>query len=386
MIEEKEHIALILKLARKAVIILSFIATGCLEPYNPPEIENLGDILVVDGFINASDSSGMVLLSKATPLAEDIKPLPVTNALVQIEDENGFAYTLNEIAQGNYSASKMDLDPSKRYRLFVQTRSDKLYYSEFIELRSSPPIDSITWHPTLRNDGIEIFVNTHDDSGNTKYYQWTFGETWEYRSRYGAFYKVESGVAVINPIDINRCYISKSSTEIHVGTSVALASDVIRNFSLMFIPVKSQKISIKYSILVQQRSLTKEAYDFWVALKKSTESLGSLFDPLPSQVLGNMYSKNDPFEPVLGYFSGGQTKEKRIFIGIRDLPIDLRIPPVPSCPVDSILNMDIRNTPDMFLINSYGSPFPIGFTTSAGKNCMDCRDDGGSLVRPDFWQ
>lgn len=378
--------ALILKLSRKMLIILSFVVTGCLEPYNPPEIKNLGDILVVDGFINASDSSGTVRLSEATPLSEDRQPIPVTNASVQIEDENGSAYALNETSQGNYSATRMDLDPSKRYRLLVQTRSDKLYYSEFIELRYSPPIDSITWHPTLRNDGIEIFVNTHDESGNTEYYQWTFEETWEYRSRYGAFYKVENGNAVPNPIDINRCYIGKPSTEIYVASSSALASDVIRNFPLIFIPVKSQKVSIKYSILVQQRSLTKEAYDFWVALKKSTESLGSLFDPLPSQVLGNMYSQNDPSEPVLGYFSGGRAQEKRIFIRLQDLPKDLRIPPVPSCPIDSILNMDIRNTPDMFLINSYGSPFPLGFTTSAGKNCMDCRDDGGSLVRPDFWK
>jgi len=143
---------------------------------------------------------------------------------------------------------------------------------------------------------------------------------------------------------------------------------------------------VKYSILVKQQSLTKEAYNFWTQLKKSTESLGGLFDPLPSQVLGNMYSENNSAEPVLGYFSGGQTSEKRIFIQFSDLPPDLKLVMPPNCPIDTIVNDDIRNYPNTFLIGSYGAPFPLGYIKSEGPNCMDCRDDGGVLQRPDFWE
>ena len=299
--------------------------TACLEPYTPPEIKDDVNILVVDGFINTTDSSSKVYLSKAVPLSHNEAPRVVSNALVQVEEENGPSYILQELESGTYALTKMNLDPAKRYRLSVLTNNDTKYYSDFIDLVATPQIDSITWHPSQQQSGIDIFVNTHDDSGKSKYYRWTFEETWVYRSNYGATYKIVSGQVEPNPLDISSCYHSNPSTEIHVGSTVQLATDVIRNFPFVFIPVLSQKVSVKYSILVQQQSLTKEAYNFWTQLKKSTESLGGLFDPLPSQVLGNIYSENNSAEPVLGYFSGGQTSEKRIFIKFVDLPPDLRL-------------------------------------------------------------
>jgi hypothetical protein len=137
-------------------------------------------------------------------------------------------------------------------------------------------------------------------------------------------------------------------------------------------------------MLVKQRALSKEAYDFYFQLKKSTESLGGLFDPMPAQVLGNLHSDN-PAEPVLGYFSGGEISEKRIFIALSDLPRDLIQLPRYNCPVDSIPVGDIRNTANILLINSYGPREILGYTTAADRNCMDCRDEGGSIARPDFW-
>ena len=371
---------------RKAVVMLMVVLSACLEPYNPPEIKDDVDILVVDGFVNTTDSSAQVRLSKAVPLSNDGGSQPVTNALVQVEEENGPSYILDEIELGSYSLTKMNLNSAKRYRLSVLTNNDTKYFSDFIDLVATPQIDSITWHPSRQQSGIDIFVNTHDDSGKSKYFRWTFEETWVYRSSYGANYKLVSGQVEPNPLDISTCYHNKPSTEIHVGSTVQLATDVIRNFPLAFIPVLSQKVSVKYSILVKQQSLTKEAYNFWTQLKKSTESLGGLFDPLPSQVLGNIYSESNSAEPVLGYFSGGQTSEKRIYIKFVDLPPDLMLYWPSNCQVDSIETADIKNSPDMFLIGSYGMPFPLGYLTASGPNCMDCRDDGGSLDRPDFWE
>src|SRR5688572_8131111 len=97
---------------------------------------------------------------------------------------------------------------SKKYRLSISTSNHKQYFSEFIELTSCPPIDSITWKPSIQSPGININVNTHDDSGNTRFYQWTFEETWEYTSRYGASMKLENGVVSHNDLNVSRCYIS----------------------------------------------------------------------------------------------------------------------------------------------------------------------------------
>ncbi len=374
------------RIRRRAALILMVAMTACLEPYSPPEIKEDVNILVVDGFINTTNNSSQVYLSKAVPLSYNGETQTVSNALVQVEEENGASYILQELESGSYSLTNMNLDPAKRYRLSVRTNNDSKYFSDFIDLVPTPQIDSITWHASQQQPGIDIFVNTHDDSGRSKYYRWTFEETWLYRSNYGASYKIVHGQVEWNEVDISRCFHNKPSTEIHVGSTVQLANDVIRNFPLVFIPVLSQKVSVKYSIMVKQQSLTKEAHNFWTQLKKSTESLGGLFDPLPSQVLGNMYSENNSAEPVLGYFSGGQTTEKRIFINFSDLPPDLKLVRPANCPIDTILNADIKNYANTFLIGPYGNPFTLGYVKSDGHSCMDCRDDGGVLERPDFWE
>lgn len=370
---------------RLAAVLLAVIS-GCIEPYNPPAINEEIDILVVDGFLDSSNKSVEVKLSKAVALSDDSNGNNyVSGALVQVEEESGPVQTLYEKFYGVYALEDMNVSTDKRYRLVIQNVGSKRYVSEFIELVKTPEIESVTWEPSPQQPGVNILVNTQDETGQTKYYQWTYEETWEYTSRYGASYRLENGVARYNEVSILRCYKTQPSSTINVGTTTQLSSNVIRNFPLVFIPVGSQKISAKYSVLVKQRGITKDAYDFWLQLKKSTESLGGLFDPLPSQVVGNIYAEGETGEPVLGYFSGGETKEKRAFVRYWDLPENLRSQPYIPCTVDSIEVKYIGNYPDMYLITAYGSPFIEGYTTSSGRNCMDCRDDGGVLQRPDFW-
>jgi hypothetical protein len=372
-------------LSKRLQAFLLITAVGCLEPYNPPEITDQIDILVVDGFLNATDNSASVRISKARPLSDDSEVDTGVSAFVAIEDEQGNSQPLDALSIGVYSKTDLQLSRDNKYRLSIVSNDGKRYNSDFVELTKSPLIDSISWKPAIQRDGIDIFVNTHDDSGMTKYFQWTYDETWEYTSKYGSYFRIERGVAIQNPLNVYRCWNTNRSSEIHVGSTTHLASNVIREFPLVFIPKGSQKVSARYSILVKQLAISKDAFDFWTELKKSTESLGGLFDPLPSQVLGNIHNADDASEPVLGYFSGGEVSEKRIFIRYAELPEDVRQQPILVCPVDSIPIDQIRNYPDMDVIAPYGVPFPEGYTRSSGKNCMDCRDDGGVLTRPEFW-
>ncbi len=369
-----------------ANIILYFITIlfSCVEPYNPPAIEELVDLLVVDGFINASDNSAQVRLSKATALNQNSAGVPETNAIVAIEDDKGNTFSLNENEPGGYFISGEPFSFSEKYRVVIVTRNGKNYFSDFIQLTRPPAIDSINWKRGIQHHGIDIFVNTHDNSNKTHYYQCTFEETWEYISNFPTAFRIKGGV--VFPIEENlyHCWLSENSNEILVGSTVQLSADVIREFRLLSIPVPSLRLSQRYSMLVKQRAISKEAFEFYSQLKKSTESLGGLFDPMPAQVLGNLHSENAD-EPVLGYFSGGEITEKRIFIRLTDLPPDLIELPRYNCPIDTVTLAELKQTPDIILINSYGSPAILGYTTAPDRNCMDCRDEGGVNVRPDFW-
>ena len=178
--------------------LLSLAITSCLEPYNPPAIKETIDLLVVDGFINIGDNSAKVNLSKATPIANDDGHVPELNATVKIEDDDGGVYRLNEEADGMYTLANMDLSPSKKYRLIISRGNGKEYFTDYIELKQTPPIDSISWAPTARRDGINIYANTHDENNRGRYYQWRFVETWEYTSKYFPVYVLRNGLRFTN--------------------------------------------------------------------------------------------------------------------------------------------------------------------------------------------
>lgn len=366
------------------IIPFLVIVFGCVEPYNPPAIREVVDLLVVDGFIDATNNSANVRLSKATPLAETGAGAPERFATVVIEDDEGNSFPLIEMEPGEYVLSSGPFSFSRKYRVVIDGQNNKRYHSDFIELIRTPIIDSVTWKSGIQHHGVDIFVNTHDDTNNTHYYQWTFDETWEYTSNFPTAFRIQDGVVLPIEENLYHCWSSEASNEILVGSTVQLSADVIRDFRLLSIPVPSLRLSHRYSMLVKQRAISKETYDFYFQLKKSTESLGGLFDPMPAQVLGNLHSDN-PDEPVLGYFSGGEITEKRIFIRLSDLPADLIELPGYNCPIDTVTLAEVPNTANIVLINSYGSPAILGYTTAPDRNCMDCRDEGGTLTRPDFW-
>ena len=222
-------------------VLLSIAITSCLEPYNPPAISETIDLLVVDGFINISDNSAQVDLSKATPIANDDGHVPEIHATVRIEDDNGGIYSLIEEAEGMYKLSNMDLSLSKKYRLIIVRRNGKEYFTDYIELKQTPPIDSISWAPTARRDGINIYANTHDENNSGRYYQWRFVETWEYTSKYFPVYEIRNGEVLPNFVNVSQCWISKPSSEIHIASSTQLNENAIRNFPLIFIPKGIQK-------------------------------------------------------------------------------------------------------------------------------------------------
>ena len=365
--------------------------TGCLEPYQPSAVKDEPEIVVIDGFIDATNHSATVSLSYASSLASTTPPVTVPDASVAIEESGGSSYTLNENGPGVYTREEFIVDVEKKYRLHVTMANDKEYTSDFIDITQNPDIESVTWR--MNNSGVLISVNTHDPKQLSKYYRWNYVETWEYISSFFSTYKMVDGTAIERPVDerIYVCWDSHPSTEILLGSSVRLSDDVIQDYPIVFLPGNSVKISRRYSILVQQRTLTKEAYDFWLQLEKTTESLGGLFDPLPSQVLGNIKSTNDPGEPVLGYFSGGQVSEKRIFIAFLDLPDELLAMKeralCPESDVTSISVSDIPGTPnstyliDPIYVQGVGI---VGYTTAPAP-CVDCRVLGGSTKKPDFW-
>ena len=197
---------------------------------------------------------------------------------------------------------------------------------------------------------------------------------------------------------IFQCWVTDSSQNINLNSSAKLSSDVITKNSIDFIPSTSEKLGIRYSILVKQYALTEEAYNYWTQLKKNTEQLGSIFDTQPSEIPGNIHCVTVPSEPVLGYISVGSYSQSRIFIDSFYLPAWLPVKPYyDGCYELSFLYSDPNqagtNTvatniyTDLYVpITAITPPHQeiiLGFTAST-RQCVDCTVRGTNK-EPSFW-
>src|SRR5690606_38038743 len=88
----------------------------------------------------------------------------------------------------------------------------------------------------------------------------------------------------------------------------------IKGFTLVKIPNGSEKLTVRYSMLVSQYAISKEAYEFYEIMKNNTEKMGSVFDPQPSLVRGNITCTTDPGEIVVGFIDCSVSSSQRIFI------------------------------------------------------------------------
>jgi hypothetical protein len=372
--------------------VLTVTLSGCLDPYNSNDAQDYS-YLVVDGFANSADGSSALKLTRTKSISSKDDVSVVTNAQVTLEDESGLIYNFTENEDGEYILEDAVLDKSKKYKLKINSVNNSAYQSDFVSVTETPPIDSITWKQLDTN--IEIYANTHDEQMKSHYYRWKYVETWSYTSPFKSLATYNDHTKTIElraaEDDIYNCYKTYHSSDIIIFSTRKLQYDEVKQLRLVTFSISSLKLQKLYSIEVEQYALSEEAYNYWRQLKMSTENLGSIFDPQPSQVIGNIHCVSNPSETVLGFFSIGTTTKKRIFIHARtevDYPRGTRPfdQNYAACKEDTLFLGEIPLYLGNDLLTSpvYVGHTVVGYSTSTPL-CVDCRVAGGINIKPAFW-
>lgn len=366
-----------------------FLFSGCVDPYTPDGLKSTGALLVIDGFVDVLGVS-TIKLSRSQSVTDDTPPLVETGATVWLEDEAGALRYFQEAGNGSYTLAAGSFTSAK-YRLNIRTRELKEYVSDFEPVIISPAIDSVSWQLTAEQ-GVQLYVNTHDSEKSNRYYRWTFDETWLYTSAFFStyVYNYTTNSVELRDDNIYHCWRNDQSSEILIESTVRLAENIVSQFPIQYIDQTSEKTRYKYSILVKQYGITEKALNYWQQLKKTTEDLGTLFGPLPTQVIGNYRCTTDPSESVIGYFAIGSVSTQRIFIPFTELPTPpVYDTPYIGCESYDLFNADVPNFMGPYLLTtSIPNPNGPGILGYKYSNffCVDCRLSGGVNVKPDFWE
>jgi hypothetical protein len=367
--------------------MLILLFNRCKEPYIPPVTQGNNGYLVVDGtIVNGADST-IIKLSRTRNLSDTALSSPEYGAQVMVVGESSEVYPLQDLGNGRYAVDQLSLNNNEKYQLKIISGNGKEYLSDPITVKLTPPIDSVSWVPDT--SGLQIYVTTHDPQNNTKYYRWDYTETWQYHTNYETSFDVVNGLVVPRSELIFKCWSSNNSTDIKIGTSIKLSQDLIYLYPIQFVALGSERLSTRYSILVRQYAISADTYNYFQNLRRNTEQVGTLFDAQPSQLPGNIHCTTSPDEPVLGFIDASTLQEQRIFIDDGSV-IGLHYTPYyndQNCMISSFSNPDSLSYyfPDSERRYVFIGTTPQGGFLYSTTTCADCREHGGTNIKPNFW-
>jgi hypothetical protein len=364
--------------------VLFAVMYSCIEPFSPPEVNTDENYLVIDGFLNVGNDTSKIELRHTQNVNQNKVPIIETGATLTVEQETGEKYEFTESGGGLYFLPPRQYNRAGKYRLRVKTQDGQEYLSEYVAVNVSPVIDSLTYKVDPGQNAMVFYVNTHDSQGKTQFYRWKFEETWEYRSAFATYLEVIDDEVVTRTQDINRCWGNKRSGSILLGSTIKLTSDVIKNLPLNIVPISTNKLYIKYSILVKQYgSVQARHLNIGRVCPKQRREPGVFLIPQPSQVTGNILNTADSKKLAFGYFSASTQETRRIIItpNLGKYPRCIAPDTLPIiCPERSA---DCATKTSQLLLNYFGMRSDSVLT--APSSCADCRTEGGTTNRPSFW-
>ena len=374
---------------------------GCVEPYLPDVINAPNRYLVVDGFINGNGAT-RIKLSRTENVAATALPPVEKGAKLFIVDNTGQRYALTEKTSGNYQSDSLLLNASRQYQLRITTADNVTYQSDATTLKVSPPIDKLGFQ--VVDNQVQLVLSAHDASAQSRYYSWSFSETWQFDAAFESvleYYPKLNGpghlLMDVRTTPIHTCWRTERPTTIAQTTSIQLSQDAITDYVVRSFPDRAERVKVRYSVLVSQYTETPEEFAYRELLRKNTEAVGGVNDPLPVQLTGNVHRLDNAAEPVLGFVGAHTVQAQRIFINKADLPA--RAPtyydtPYTACGESYLYFCDPQGTCDMLgVFRLFASPdyVPLDYTTtpsagiiSASADCADCRRRG-TTTKPSFW-
>jgi len=395
---------------RKLHLILIFIigvyTNSCIEPFDIKTI-TFESALVVEATISNEIKYQEINLSRTFDL-EGKGPSTENNAAVKIIDDQQNVYNFNEITTGKYISDKEFGAISNRdYQLKIITNEGRSYASELTQLTNTAQIDKVYAEKSEDEKGVNIFVDSYNPNGNSRYYRYVYEETfkiiaskWSDRdlvlvSKKPAIFDFE-----IRNENKRICYSTIYSKGIIQTETNNLIDDRVTKFPVRYINNDNFIISHRYSMLLKQYVQSQEAYTFYKTLEDLSGSESLLSQNQPGFVNGNVFSEDNSNEKVIGFFEVSSVSTKRIFFSPNEL--DLIVPYPRPYPVPCHLTAPQLNPRYELSIFDYlesgkflfyarsgpGAPpldppsgGPYIMTESA---CGDCTEIGTNIT-PDFW-
>lgn len=233
----------------------------------------------------------------------------IGNAQVSLADDAGHSTPLVLNGAGLYQTTDRTFrgQVGRAYSLSVVLSDGRRYVTKAERMPAVPVVDSISAKVIQTSNQAKPYqvaysVNTRDPAAEKNYYRWT---AYGYTNRLSVGVPCSLGsTAMCN----NRCWTTVSSDAVNVYSDDAINGNPLRGRVVLQIPIYAIGPQL---IEVQQYGITQANYQFWKLYQQQSARTGSIFDPLPAPVTGNVINDNDPTDRARGYFAVTSVTRKR---------------------------------------------------------------------------
>lgn len=306
-----------------SVALLLACLFSCQEIYDDPSIKSAADIIVVKGLITDAEGPYSVYVSHTIPFNEEeptvyADALGIEGAEVIISDDSGNSEVLSEDGKGHYvtSAGGIRGIAGNIYTLSVTTPDGNNYQSKPCLLRPAPEIVSVYpvnteefvlvnnmyGAPSLqKRQGVGIFADIAGLSDDDTFFRFGIRIIKETRELY--FMGPTIYCWTTNHINNKK----------NLLVTDHLSGDGIVKHHVTFLTpdiypaeyLQSWNVTLYLDgriVALDVYSISREIYDYYSSFYNQLSAENRIFDPIPTNLTGNMYCQNDPSQTVLGIF------------------------------------------------------------------------------------
>jgi len=373
------------------LIVLAIVSSSCISDY-VSDIEDEPVLFSIECSLVKGEPEQTVRVSVTASL-EHSRFIPFGGCNVTLLDDLDNEYQYSEAMKGTYKASVPDEDmiDGRYYKIRVITGEGEVYESDYERLNAGVEVDTVYYAIEDKVDaitgepfsGIQFYLDVKATEDESRYFRWKLEETYEYTSLGPiSYYYLNAALEPVFPYDSwskFRCWKRDDVEGLFQSSTMNLTLNEKKKISLNYVSDRTERLGIKYSLLVEQYTLSENAFNYFEQNRIATEESGGLYTQQPRQPITNFRNVLSETERVLGYFWVSTKTSQRIF-------------------VSGIDEIEAKGEPCSyweFSVEDDGSgPFPIYIfeDKDAGKklistlDCIDCTRRGGSTQRPDYWE
>lgn len=344
------------------LVLVSILFVSCEEQYTP-SIDVMPQVLVVDSHVTNDLKQNYVRISKTRSFYSTNAIEWVSGAKVELVGENFKIAKAREDAPGYYVFLTVP-DAGIKYKLRISNLYDiisnlnDIYESDYMTMPPIPTIDSLYTTSkiekvirlngfgvpeTFESPGREIAIDA-PITPQLKYYRFNYRAIlqWKYTPT-GAW----DSSLVYTPVDTLKHAIieaagpppAKLDTSAHIkygwksitntglynlaGPKDFSSSVKLENHPILLLTYNPtqyldslQQKPYNWIIILDQYGITQESYDFHEKLNRQFSADGTLFEPVISQVYGNIKCITDPDKVVMGFFDLNSYMQYRYYLNL----------------------------------------------------------------------